>query len=280
VVPLADLLMEHRTYLASLGIFLAVVAGGDRWLARRGVRPAVGAALLAAACAVLAVATWQRNAVWETRLAQAQDAVAKSPRKARPHASLGHALAERGRHDEALREFATALAMVGDSPVQEGMVLRDQAASLAALGRWEEAGQALRRGLARDPGSADLNLNLAIVLAREGDLAGAERHARRALELRPGDPTALHQLGLARLQAGDAAEASAILARAVAAAPDDGVRRFNLGLALRETGRLPEACAAWREVAARPGPPALRDRAGAEMAEAGCPGAEAPGAPR
>jgi hypothetical protein len=97
VVPLADALVEHRLYLASWGPFAAAAVLAERALARVRWRHAgtAGAAVVGAAWLSLALATFARNAVWETRVALWSDAAAKSPGKARVHLGLGHALRER-----------------------------------------------------------------------------------------------------------------------------------------------------------------------------------------
>jgi protein O-mannosyl-transferase len=276
VVPLDDLLMEHRVYLASLGLFLALGVGGERLFARLRWRPAVAAALVIGMWCALALALHQRNAAWETRLSMARDAAAKSPRKARVHANLGHALGERGDQEAAVREYRLALALVGDTPRSEAMILRNLSAALAAQGRWDEAEAALRRGVERDPGNADVLVNLAIALARRGDQDGAEGWARKALVLRPDDGQALHLLGTVLLRRGDAAGALGPLERAARADPEDGLRRFNLAVAQERLGRLAEACASWRDAARLRATAQVREEAQRRLAAAGCP----PGLPR
>ena len=273
VVPLGDLLMEHRVYLASWGILAAACVGAERLLARLRWPPAAAAALVVATWAALALALHRRNAAWETRLAMAADAVAKSPGKARAHVNLGHALAERGDLDGAVREYRLALALVGDAPRNEALILRNLSAALASQGRWDEAEVVLSRGVERDPGNVDVLTNLAIALARRGDLDGAERWAGRALRLRPDEGQALHLLGTIRLRRGDASGALDPLERAVRADPEDGLRLFNLAVAQERLGRLAEACASWRDVARLRAEPGVRAEAERRLAAAGCPAA-------
>ena len=271
VVPLDDLLMEHRVYLASFGILLALGVGGERLLARLRWRRAVAAGLVVALWCALALALHRRNAAWETRLSMALDSVARSPRKARVHVNLGHALAESGDLDAAVREYRLALALVGEAPRNEALILRNLSAALASQGRWGEAEAALRRGVELDPANADVLTNLAIALGRRGDLDGAEGWARRALALRPEDGQALHLLGTVLLRRGDAARALEPLERAVRADPEDGLRRFNLAVAQERLGRVAEACASWRDVARLRAEPTVRAEADRRLAAAGCP---------
>ena len=71
VVPLADVLMEHRLYLASWGIFLAaavLAASLIEGLARPGRTPIL-AAVVVCLCAGLASATYLRVGFWQSKLA-------------------------------------------------------------------------------------------------------------------------------------------------------------------------------------------------------------------
>ena len=268
VVPLDDLLMEHRVYLASFGIFLAVAVVGER-AARFEVPPWATASAVAAVLLSLALALHARNAVWETRFALAADSAAKSPRKARPHVNLGHALDERGDYEGALREYGLALAHSGGAPKNEALVLRNLSATLAHLGRWGEAEEALRRAASRSPDSAEVQENLAAVRARLGDLDGAEEAARRAIALSPAAGTAFQVLGLVRLERGDATGAVEPLERATRAAPEDGARWINLAVAYARAGRRVDACDALRKAAESGG--GLAQEAQRRASAAGCP---------
>ena len=272
VVPLADLVMEHRVYLASLGLFAATALGVERLLARvpgdRARRAAP--ALAGAAWLALAGATWHRNAVWETRLALWGDAAANSPHKARVHLGLGYALRERGRYGEAIAEYHRGLADVGGNADLEVQLLRNLGSALIYSQRLDEADAVLRRAAAIDPRSVDVLVNLGVVAQRRGDMAGAEAWARQVIALQPGQGDALQLLGIAALQRGDYAGGAALLERAVRADPDEGVRLVNLGVAYEQLGRPADACAAWREALRRRLDAAQRARTASRLAARGC----------
>lgn len=107
LVPLPDLMAEHRAYLGSLGVLLAVVALidlGRTQIARRMkyVTP-VSFALVGVWIAVMTVATISRNEVWRTERSLWEDAVAKSPNRWKSWANLGTVLAKEKRYAEAER---------------------------------------------------------------------------------------------------------------------------------------------------------------------------------
>jgi tetratricopeptide (TPR) repeat protein len=93
-------------YLAMPGVaLLCGVAFVHLLERRRRIAVTVGAAVAVALCLL----TFQRNQVWSTPLTLWQDALAKSPRKARPYVNLGTALHREKQIDEAISYFCKAL---------------------------------------------------------------------------------------------------------------------------------------------------------------------------
>ena len=103
-LPLADVVAEHRAYLAGLGIALL-----GAWTAAS--RPKVGATVLAITIPALALATFERNKVWAGSETLWHDAERKSPQLARPHLNLGVAFQAARRYDEAVAEYEHALSV-------------------------------------------------------------------------------------------------------------------------------------------------------------------------
>ena len=265
-IPREDVLVEHRLYLASFGILLALAAGGERGLARLPApRRALAAALLVGLCwGGLGLLTYRRNAVWESALALWGDAAERAPGKPRVRLGFGNALLARGEAEAAIAQYRLGLsALRADAAPAEAPLQQSLGAALARAGRPAEAVAALRRAAALDPSSAGAALGLALALVTTGELEAAEVEARRALSLRPGDPLAHRVIGRARLAAGDDEAARTSLELAARALPQDRQVQLELGHALAATGRSGEACAAWRRAAA-PGVDAAVARQAAE----------------
>jgi len=273
VVPLADLLFEHRVYLASWGVFAAATVGAERlWSRVAGAgRPLAAAAAVGALWGVLAFALHARNAVWETRLAFWSDAVAKAPLAQRPHLNLAYAYWDRGEPEQAIREYRLALEHGGRAaPADEAFILNNLGVALLAAGRGPEAVEALERAASLAPSDPSPLANLALAMARRDELAAAEAYATRALALDARHGGALVVLGGVRLARGDAAGAVEAFERAARADPDDPERWFDLGVAEERLGQLPEACGAWRQVLRIPGAGELGRKAASRSAAAGC----------
>jgi len=247
LVPLADVLVEHRVYLASWGAFAAAAAAGERVAARVPSRWRWSAVLaIAVVFGLLATALHLRNAVWETREALWRDAVVKSPNKPRPYLSLGWAYRTRGRYDEAIATYRAGLARADRDPAIELELIVNLGAALDYAGRIDEAIAVYRRGLEKAPDWPDLIVNMGIALENLGDTTSAEAWLRRGVAVAPTNPWALNALGALRLRLGDPLGALSFLDRARVLDPDFAWAHFKAGQALDELGRRRDACAAWR----------------------------------
>ena len=108
VLPIHDVMVEHRMYLVMPGIALAA-GNGFAWVFRQRRSPALIAGT--AALLLLGALTFMRNEVWRTHVSLWSDALAKSPRKPRVYVNLGQALHLAGRVDEAISRYCQALAL-------------------------------------------------------------------------------------------------------------------------------------------------------------------------
>ena len=276
VLPLVDALVEHRVYLASLGLFLAAAAFVEWWLRRvraPSPRVALGAAAVAVALwSALAVTLYRRNAVWETSLALWSDAAAKSPRKARPHAGVGLALHWLGRNEEAILPYRRAALLAQGDSAKEGSILSDLGTVLLRTGRIDEAVEVLARVVALAPDDSLARASLATALRSRKDLAGAHTHAQLAVLLDPSQGDAWNAFAAVQLEEGDLVGARSSLGRALALDPDAGVHAYDLGLVLERLGERGGACAAWGRALRGRLEPALRADAERRLKAARCGG--------
>ncbi|HSF89709.1 MAG TPA: tetratricopeptide repeat protein [Saprospiraceae bacterium] len=107
IIPLQDLIFEHRTYLPSFGFFLlfAYVVYWLTWKSKQN----LGLSILALVIVVNSVLTFMRNNVWKDEITLCTDSIKKSPGKARPYNNRGDALVDEQRYDEALLDFDKAI---------------------------------------------------------------------------------------------------------------------------------------------------------------------------
>jgi Tfp pilus assembly protein PilF len=136
----------------------------------------------------------------------------------------------------------------GDSA--DSLTARNNAGvALLAEGKYAEAEQEFRAGLADNPGAPMLVMNLALTLRfqrRDGEAA-------ELFELALDHPTTLrmaaHQLAQLRLESGEIAEAEALIQRALAREPDAAELHNTLGLILEQRSDLSGAEHEYRRAA-------------------------------
>ncbi|MBL8012376.1 MAG: tetratricopeptide repeat protein [Candidatus Omnitrophica bacterium] len=104
-----DLCVEHRMYLPMVGLCFFVSHMIVIIFAKRDWRPA--AIILGIMAVLLGVATVCRNAIWQDPFSLWNDAVLKSPMKARPLNNRGQILRQVGQSDLALADYNHAIAL-------------------------------------------------------------------------------------------------------------------------------------------------------------------------
>ena len=237
-VPVHDVCVEHRMYLASVIPIAAVAALIAHVVPER--MFAGGATVIVLA---LALITGSRNMVYRSGLAAWGDAVAKSPGSSRALSRYGTELSVAERHDEAVAACRAAVARNPRSTAAHAAL----AAALLNAGRDVEAATMSRAGLAaggdvppgQDPVVDRLVLYLGIAADRLGDERGATLLAE-AVRRRPESVAAREHL--ARAIRGHApAEAIRQLEAVVSLDPGNADAFNNLGSLLLATGRPGEA---------------------------------------
>jgi len=197
VIPIRDVMFEHRLYLPSVGLVIAASSAGW-WLVIRSVgdNPGLGgkwfAGVVVSLGLVLGVATYMRNLVWQDEITLWKDVVAKSPAKARAHGSLGHAYQRSGFPDKALSCYQEAVRL---SPGDH--VARNNLGALY-LGRKqpEAALEQFREALKSSPASIGVSYNLGLALAALDRLGEAEAAYRKVIGLDPRHDSAFNNLGI------------------------------------------------------------------------------------
>ncbi len=112
VIPLKDLIVEHRLYLPMFGFSLFF--SSLLWQAARS--PARFLAIVLALAVVLSGMTYARNEVWQSPFTLWRDTVKRSPHKWRPYSKLGEAyMSELNDDKTALFYFHKALETGGSS---------------------------------------------------------------------------------------------------------------------------------------------------------------------
>lgn len=248
VVPIADLVFEHRMYLPLAGFaVLAALAGVG--LARYAPRLVAAAAL--AAVVALGSATIARNQLWQDPVTLWEDALAKAPTKPRIFRNLISTYEERGDRLNALRIAAKETQIFESlhrARPRDPEVLTALADSYARRGRVDDALTLLVEAVRLAPDDAFVRTaygSLLVQVGRFGDAVGqlemAETLARARLDWVGRDlmRSILTNLGWAYASVGRETEAVEVLRRA--ATGGDVVALNNLGSILGRLGQWNEA---------------------------------------
>ncbi len=218
--PLRDAIFEHRLYLSSFGFALSAVLILLNFLGWR----KMTVVMIAVSC-LLAVLTFQRNAVWSDPLFFLKDVVRKSPQKARPHHNLGFFYAQRGNLQEAQREFQRALELDPGNvrlAYNLGMIyLREN--------QLEKAENLFRRLIQDVPEYPDPYTGLALTLKRQDQLKEAIKYFQEAIMRDPFQTAALMGMGNISQENRDFEKAEEYFKEVIQLKPEDALSYYNLG---------------------------------------------------
>ena len=185
IIPLPDVVLEHRAYIPGLGIaFLA--AWLFEWMRRTYTKLAVPAFAFAALAIVLMAMTINQNRVWANNIALWEDAAAKAPKKARTHFNLAQSYQNVGRFPEALQEYDRSLALKPDLFA----AYSNMAGILLNQGEMEKARIALEKVTSMAPNFAEGFINLGVLYVRTHEPDKAVAVLTRAVDLAPDSYTA------------------------------------------------------------------------------------------
>ena len=244
IIPIRDVIFEHRMYLPLAGILIAIaggVGGGlgqTQWRVRKGVINVGFLVILV----VLTFATYERNKIWQNGLTLWGDGVRKAPNKPRPHHNFGSSLLARGFQKEALEEFKTTLDLDPEYAMAHlniGKIYKDQR-------RYTEAVEEYNMALELEPKVAQIHSNLGNALRHLGRLPEAIQEYKTALELGPELAGVHNNLGNAYKQGGRTVEAIKEYKKAIELQSDLAQPHFNLGDIYQKQGSFKKAAQYYR----------------------------------
>ena len=195
IIPITDVIYEHRLYLPSIGAFLAIASVCTiSWRKYFPGRPARYLAFVAiAVIVILSVTTYRRNLVWRDPVTFWSDVVRKSPGKVRPYNNLGASLMDLDRYDEAITVLSTAIRVKSDHPEAYYNLGR----AYLLTGRDLEAISMLISAIGIKPDYADAYTNLAAAYNRVNQFQETVRLIEAAYRLLGDKPEAHFNLAVA-----------------------------------------------------------------------------------
>jgi tetratricopeptide (TPR) repeat protein len=194
IIPIEDVIFEHRLYLPSIGFFIAVSAFilmiSDKLKEKRIAAGRAIIPLFAVIIVVLTGTTYARNQIWKDPVVLWKDIVSKSPGKARPHNNLGKAYWEKGLKDKAFEQYSIAVKIDPMFP----QALTNIANMYRERGQLNRALQHYQMAIILSPTYTNAHFNLGLLYLQKGDTLNAYNSFRQILEINPSDVRAMQFL--------------------------------------------------------------------------------------
>jgi len=159
IIPIIDVIFEHRMYLPSIGVFTALTASVFIMKDRLKTNKYSNIIFLFLVIFIIAlfVATVKRNFIWQDKVSLWQDVIKKSPQKARGYDNLASAYLQKGELDRSIDFYQKALII--------------------------------------DSKSAESHYNLGYALILKGDITNAKSEFEQTIVIKPTHSYAFNQLG-------------------------------------------------------------------------------------
>jgi protein O-mannosyl-transferase len=113
VLPIAqDVIFEHRTYLPSFGLFLALTSAFFYFI--KGKHLKIVLIIFLMISAINTALTYQRNKIWKNESTLWTDCLKNSPNKGRVSTNLGNAYAQTGLYQQAVNAWTKSIHLIPD----------------------------------------------------------------------------------------------------------------------------------------------------------------------
>ena len=234
VIPIRDVIFEHRLYLPSVGIFLSSTVLLFHLL---GHRRKILFALFAVVISLASVATINRNIVWKRQVLLWHDVVKKAPQKSRGYLNRGVGYSDLNKSELALRDYNLAVSMNKNDPIpyfNRGLIYMDK-------GEYESAVSEFNTALRLQPNMAKAYANRGLTYMAWEKYDEAYKDFYTAVRLKPQNPAYLNAIGIAchKLKRYDLARVA--FTKTIALYPDFATPFLNRGKTLRAMGRFKAA---------------------------------------
>lgn len=241
IIPIKDVIYEHRLYLPSVGYFIAIMSGivfiYVRLANRTKVLTKVFMPVMILMVISLSLTAYARNMIWRDEVTLWEDVLRKSPHNDRPHYNLGVAYQEQGRFDDAIREYQTATNL---NP-NHAKAYSNMGAVYHQQGRLDDAIREYQTAINLKPDYADTHYNLGLAYYKQGRLDDAVNAFQATIKIKPDYAGAHLNLGLAYHKQGRIDDVVNAFQTAIKIKPDYADAHYNLGVAYQKQGRLDDA---------------------------------------
>jgi tetratricopeptide (TPR) repeat protein len=238
IIPIADVISEHRLYLPSIGFILACTSalfyGSDKLRTKREGANKWLIMFLATVSVVFAGLAFARNVVWQSEVSLWEDVIQKGPMKARGYNGLGLAYLDMHRYDRAIGQFEKAITLYPSY----GSAFNNLGNAFYQSGLYDRAIEAETRAIALEPNNPVFYFGRGVSRASRGDYEGAIADYTRAISIDSGYADAYNNLGSVYHLRGEFPLAIAQYSKAIALDSGNALFFCNRGLAYAGNGEL------------------------------------------
>ena len=235
LLPLKDVIFEHRLYLPMAGFSIFLAASFYYLLGKNNLKTMIKALIII--IAGYSILTYQRNKIWGDDLNLWNDVIQKSPHKARPYNNRGNIYTRQGKLDLALSDYNKALELdpdYADAYNDRGSIYGKQGDLNLAMSNFNKAIQ-------MDPDYADAYNNRGDVFGKQRDYASAMNDYNKVLELLPDDAEAHYNRGVIYDGQGDSIRAMSDYTQAIKINPDIAEAYIYRGAIYAKEGNAKQA---------------------------------------
>jgi tetratricopeptide (TPR) repeat protein len=197
VVPIADVIFEHRTYLPSLGFFILFSYLIVQLTSKAG--KTLPLLILSVIGIINASLTYSRNKVWKDDESLYSDVIEKAPTKARAWGSRADIYRDRGEDEKAMSDYNEAITL---SPTY-AIALHNRAGIFEKQNKLEKAIEDYSRAIASDSNYLKALYNRGSVYNRIGKYDSSIIDLTKAIKIDPKFTNAYVNRGSAYVNIGD-----------------------------------------------------------------------------
>lgn len=240
IIPIVDVIFEHRVYLSSVGAFIAITftagIGLNRLRTKWHLSDSLVVGVAASIIAILTVTTFIRNTVWESEIRLWEDVVEKFSNNARALNNLSAAYIDAGRYEDAIKASKKVLALL---PNNEN-AYNNIGYAYFKVGKLNEAKDALSKAIENKPDFARAYSNIVVVYMLLNDYKKALEAVKEEIKLNPISP-AYNNLSVIYQQLGRYPEALQAATEAVKLDDSNFIAFNNLGKSYFKMDMINEA---------------------------------------
>ncbi len=261
IIPIDDVIFEHRLYLPSAGLFMAIVSG--LFITSKRMRipypffrqrelTEVLTVMLIALSLLFAGLTYARNRVWKDDISLWKDVIQKSPDKGRGYFNLALAYHKKGDIGKAMEEYKKAISCwqrkvtLDRDYIFMAKAYNNLGQLYTDMGRLDSAERWYKNAIRIRPDYPLYHYNLGNVYMYKGKFDDAIHEYRRSIDLSPQYLNAYINLAVAYRKKGLLKKSIDTYLEAIKIKPDFAVAHYNLANAYLAAGDKEKAIKHYR----------------------------------